>query len=220
MQSAAAGEIDTMNAEIAGVILAGGLSSRMGGGDKGLLPLARHSVLERVTARLKPQVGRFALNANGDPARFADFDAPILPDSVAGFPGPLAGVLTGLEWAAAETNCRAIVTVAADTPFFPETLVVGLSEAAAEAGTIAMARSSGRPHPTFALWPLALREPLRHFLVEEGNRRVLSFIERHRFVEVEFPLAPLRHGTLDPFFNINTPADLVEAERILQELPA
>ncbi|WP_054313046.1 molybdenum cofactor guanylyltransferase MobA [Mesorhizobium sp. 1M-11] len=208
-----------MSVEVAGVILAGGLSSRMGGGDKGLLSLGGKSVLEWVTAQFAPQVGPLALNANGDPARFSSFQRPILVDTVAGFPGPLAGILAGLEWAASETKTSTVVTVAADTPFFPENLVSELANAV-DHDTIAVARSSGRLHPTFALWPIGLREPLRHFLVEEGNRRVLSFIERHRFIEVDFPLLPLRDDTLDPFFNINTPADLTEAERILKELPA
>lgn len=210
-----------MSVEVAGIILAGGLSSRMGGGDKGLLPLGDKSVLDRVTARFTPQVGPFALNANGDPARFSGFPHPILADTVTGFPGPLAGILAGMEWAARETDAEMIATVAADTPFFPDDLITSL--AAAVEGrdeTIAVARSSGRLHPTFALWPIELNGSLRHFLVEEGNRRVLSFIERHRFIEVDFPLLPRHSGTLDPFFNINTPADLAEAERILKEFPA
>lgn len=210
-----------MSVEVAGVILAGGLSSRMGGGDKGLLSLGDQSILDRVTARFAPQVGSLALNANGDPTRFSAFQHSILADAVTGFPGPLAGVLTGLEWADATTKAPIIATVAADTPFLPQNLVAKLLAAIdGRDETIAVARSSGRLHPTFALWPAGLSEPLRHFLVEEGNRRVLSFIERHRFLEVDFPLQPLRSGTLDPFFNINTPADLVEAERILKELPA
>ncbi|HEV2503801.1 MAG TPA: molybdenum cofactor guanylyltransferase MobA [Mesorhizobium sp.] len=207
-----------MSVEVAGVILAGGLSSRMGGGDKGLLSLGGQSVLDRVTARFTPQVGSLALNANGDPTRFSAFQHPILADTVAGFPGPLAGILAGLEWAGTKTKAAMIATVAADTPFFPLDLIAKLVTAIdGRDEAIAVARSSGRLHPTFALWPVGLREPLRHFLVEEGNRRVLSFIERHRFVEVDFPLVQVRSGTLDPFFNINTPADLVEAERILKE---
>lgn len=210
-----------MSVEVAGIILAGGLSSRMGGGDKSLLSLGGRSILDRITARLTPQVGPLALNANGDPARFQDFPHAILADTVTGFPGPLAGILTGLEWASTQTEAPMIATVAADTPFFPENLVPSLAAAAGERDdTIVVALSSGREHPTFALWPIALREPLRHFLVVEGNRRVLSFIQRYRFVVVDFPLQPLCAGTLDPFFNINTPADLVEAERILKELSA
>ncbi|MFD9901234.1 molybdenum cofactor guanylyltransferase MobA [Mesorhizobium sp. NPDC059025] len=210
-----------MSVEVAGVILAGGLSSRMGGGDKGLLSLGDQSILDRVTARFAPQVGSLALNANGDPTRFSAFQHSILADAVTGFPGPLAGILTGLEWAGTKTKAAMITTVAADTPFFPLDLVARLTAAIdGRDEVIAVARSSGRLHPTFALWPARLREPLRHFLVEEGNRRVLSFIERHSFLEVDFPLQPLRSGTFDPFFNINTPADLVEAERILKEIPA
>ncbi|PLP57507.1 molybdenum cofactor guanylyltransferase MobA [Mesorhizobium loti] len=210
-----------MSVEVAGVILAGGLSSRMGGGDKGLLLLGGKSVLDRVTAQFAPQVGSLALNANGDPARFSGFQHAILADTVTGFPGPLAGILTGLEWAASKTKAQMIATVAADTPFLPQNLIAELTAAVdGRDDVIAVARSSGRRHPTFALWPVEFGRPLRHFLVEEGNRRVLSFIERHHFVEVDFPLQPLLNCTLDPFFNINTPADLVEAERILKELPA
>ena len=208
-----------MRPDIAGIILAGGLSRRMGGGDKTLLELGGRPLLDHVVARLAPQVGYLALSANGDPARFAKVGIPVLDDTVEGYAGPLAGILTGLEWAAANTPCKSLVTTAGDTPFLPVDLVAKLAAAAtSRPGSIAVASSGGRRHPTFALWPLGLRQALRRFLVDEDNRRVSAFIERHDFVEVEFPL--LTHGSdeIDPFFNINTPGDLAVAERLLQSI--
>lgn len=208
-----------MSRDIAGIILAGGLSRRMGGGDKTLLALGGRPLLDHVVARLAPQVGSLVLSANGDPARFAATELPVLADTVEGHAGPLAGILTGLEWAAANTACKALVTAAGDTPFPPADLVARLAAAAASRpGSIAVASSSGRRHPTFALWPLGLRQALRHFLVDEDNRRVSAFIERHDFVEVEFSLLAADGAQVDPFFNINTPDDLAVAERLLQSI--
>lgn len=208
-----------MSRDIAGIILAGGLSRRMGGGDKTLLGLGGRPLLGHVVARLAPQVGSLALSANGDPARFAAIGLSVLADTVEGHAGPLAGILTGLEWAAANTACEALVTAAGDTPFLPIDLVERLAAAAAgRPGSVAVASSSGRRHPTFALWPLGLRQALRHFLVDEDNRRVSAFVERHDFVEVEFPLSALGGSEIDPFFNINTPDDLAVAERLLQSI--
>ena len=208
-----------MSRDIAGIILAGGLSRRMGGGDKTLLALGGRPLLDHVVARLAPQVGSLALSANGDPARFGAVGLPILADTVEGYAGPLAGILTGLEWAAANTACEALVTAAGDTPFLPADLVAMLASAAADRpGSIAVASSSGRRHPTFALWPLGLRQALRHFLVDEDNRRVSAFVEHHDFFEVEFPLSTLGGSEIDPFFNINTPDDLAVAERLLQSI--
>jgi molybdopterin-guanine dinucleotide biosynthesis protein A len=208
-----------MSRDIAGIILAGGLSRRMGGGDKTLLALGGRPLLGHVVARLAPQVGSLALSANGDPARFAAIGLSVLADTVEGHAGPLAGILTGLEWAAANTACKSLVTAAGDTPFLPADLVAMLASAAADRpGSIAVASSSGRRHPTFALWPLGLRQALRHFLVDEDNRRVSAFVERHDFVEVEFPLSALGGSEIDPFFNINTPDDLAVAERLLQSI--
>ncbi|MER8656663.1 molybdenum cofactor guanylyltransferase MobA [Mesorhizobium sp. M0674] len=208
-----------MSQDIAGIILAGGLSRRMGGGDKTLLALGGRPLLDHVVALLAPQVGSLALSANGDPARFAAAGLPVLADMVEGYAGPLAGILTGLEWAAANTAFKALATAAGDTPFLPVDLVVRLAAAVDERpGSIAVASSGGRQHPTFALWPLGLGQALRHFLIHEDNRRVSAFIERHDCVEVEFPL--LTHGSdeIDPFFNINTPHDLAVAERLLQSI--
>jgi len=191
----------------AGVILAGGRATRMGGGDKGLLKLGGGTMLDLVLARLRPQVSRLALNANGDPARFAAWGLPVLPDSVPGHPGPLAGVLAGLDWAAAQGIDR-VVTAAADTPFFPRDLVAGLSTAAEVAGTpIALAGSheEGREvrHPTFGLWPAALREDLRGALAG-GLRKVVLWTDAHGAATARFP-----EGA---FFNVNTPADMAAAQ--------
>jgi molybdopterin-guanine dinucleotide biosynthesis protein A len=208
-----------MSRDVAGIILAGGLSRRMGAGDKTLLALGGRPLLDHVVARLAPQVGSVVLSANGDPARFAAVKLPVLADTVEGHAGPLAGILTGLEWAAANTACKSLVTAAGDTPFLPADLVERLAEAATkQPGAIAVASSSGRRHPTFALWPLGLRQALRHFLVDEDNRRVSAFIERHDFVEVEFPFLAAGGGEIDPFFNINVADDLAVAERLLQSI--
>ncbi|MBZ9660737.1 molybdenum cofactor guanylyltransferase MobA [Mesorhizobium sp. ESP-6-4] len=208
-----------MDRTVAGIILAGGQSRRMGGGDKPLLSLGKARLIDRVAARLRPQVATLGLNANGDPARFAGMGLPVIQDTVPGHAGPLAGILTGIEWAAKQTSCRWLVSAAGDTPFFPDNLVERLVLAAPDRpGTIAVASSDGRWHPTFALWPLGLRDALRHFLVDEDNRRVSAFMERHGHVEVEFPMIEARGQKIDPFFNINTPDDLAAAERLLQSL--
>ncbi|AZO23802.1 molybdenum cofactor guanylyltransferase MobA [Mesorhizobium sp. M1E.F.Ca.ET.045.02.1.1] len=208
-----------MDRSVAGIILAGGRSRRMGGGDKPLLSLGKARLIDHVAARLKPQVGTLALNANGDPARFAAMNLPVLADTVPGHAGPLAGILTGLEWAAENAACQSLVSAAGDTPFFPGDLVERLTAAARERpGAIAVASSDDRWHPTFALWPLGLSDALRHFLIDEDNRRVSAFMERHGFVQVEFPMIEAEGQRIDPFFNINTPDDLAQAERLLQSL--
>ncbi|ESY83358.1 molybdenum cofactor guanylyltransferase MobA [Mesorhizobium australicum] len=206
-----------MKRDIAGIILAGGQSRRMGGGDKALLPLGGGCVLDKVLSRFGPQLEILALSANGDPARFARFGLPVLADAIEGFAGPLAGILTGLEWAAAGLPCKAIVTAAGDTPFLPLDLVDRLAAAADEhPGSIAVASSAGRRHPTFALWPTGCRDALRHLLVDQDNRRVSAFIEQHGHVDVEFPVR--QSVGIDPFFNINVPDDLAQAEQLLQSM--
>lgn len=195
-----------------GVILAGGQATRMGGGDKGLLRLGGRSVLDQVIERLAPQVALVALNANGDAARFADLRLPVLPDSVDGFAGPLAGVLAGLDWAAAQ-GADTIVTAAADTPFFPGDLVPqllwaseGMTHPLVLAATPDAKRGTAR-HPTFGLWPVALRDDLRDALLG-GVRKVVMWTERHGGREALFPDEAA-------FFNINTPEDLQTAEGML-----
>ena len=195
-----------------GVILAGGQATRMGGGDKGRLVVGGRSLFAHVLDRLEPQVDRIALNANGDPERFSDLGLPVLADSLEGYVGPLAGVLAGLDWAA-ETGAPHIVTAAADTPFFPPDLVPRLLLAAGPSGlALAATRDeSGKlwHQPTFGLWPTALRDDLRDAL-QGGLRKVLHWTDRHGAGMAEFPT-----GTLDPFFNINTPEDLATAEAAL-----
>lgn len=193
-----------------GVILAGGQSTRMGGGDKGLLPLGSGTILGHVIDRLSPQVARLALNANGDPARFESFGLPVLADSVEGFAGPLAGVLAGLDWAA-EQGASHIVTAAADTPFFPADLVPRLLLAAEESGhPIALAKTENGRHPTFGLWPVALRDDLRRAL-RDGIRKVVQWTDAHGTATAVFPT-----DRFDPFFNVNTPEDLATATKLLE----
>jgi len=200
-----------------GVILAGGLATRMGGGDKCLLMAGGRSLLAHAIDRLRPQVDGLILNANGDPARFAGFGLPVVADSVAGFAGPLAGVLAGME-AAAARGASHIVTVAGDTPFFPGDLAARLRDAAQAEGkplACAAAPEGGRlwDHPTFGLWPVALAADLRAAL-EGGVRKVVLWTGRHGCARAVFdPGAPDGSG-IDPFFNVNTPADLTEADRI------
>jgi len=193
-----------------GVILAGGLARRMGGGDKGLLLLGGQSLLDRVIDRLGPQSGLLALNANGDPGRFAEYGLPVLPDTVPEYPGPLAGVLAGMDWAA-EAGLSHIVTAAADTPFFPRDLGARLARTARKAGTpiaLAATQEEGRliRHPTFGLWPVALRADLRAAL-EGGLRKVVLWTDKHGAATALFPD--------DAFFNINTPQDMARAEALL-----
>lgn len=192
-----------------GVILAGGQATRMGGGDKGLLPLGQGTLLSSVIDRLEPQVTGLALNANGDAARFADLGLPVLADSIEGFAGPLAGVLAGLDWAA-EQGAETIVTAAADTPFFPCDLVPrlllaadGMTHPLALAATPDAKRGTAR-HPTFGLWPVVLRDDLRSALAV-GLRKVVLWTEKHDGHEALFPDEAA-------FFNVNTPEDLATAE--------
>jgi molybdenum cofactor guanylyltransferase len=196
------------------VLLAGGLARRMGGGDKCLRPLGGRTILAHVLERARPQVDAMVLNANGDPARFAGFGLPVAGDVVEGFAGPLAGVITGLEWALAHRPDAAwVASVATDTPFFPRDLVARLLAAVADEGAeLACAASGGRAHPVFGLWPTALAGELRRALVEEGVRKIDAWTARHRLAVVEFPM-----GRVDPFFNANRPEDLAEAERLLAQ---
>ena len=196
-----------------GVILAGGLARRMGGGDKGLRRLGHTTILEHVIDRLSPQVAGLALNANGDPERFRSLGLPVIADSIEGFAGPLAGVLAGLDWAA-DLGAEAIVTAAADTPFFPCDLVPRLQLAAegmAHPLVLAATREGDRlvRHPTFGLWPVALRDDLRAAL-QGGLRKVVLWTDPHGGRLAEFPA-----GGSDPFFNVNTPEDLAAAEALL-----
>ena len=193
---------------IVAVILAGGQSRRMGGGDKCLRLLGGRPMLARVIERLAPQVAAVALNANGDPSRFASFGLEVLPDVVEGFAGPLAGVLTGLEWAVVRhPGARWLVTAAADAPFFPTDLVARLVGRVRDGSTpLACAASGGRTHPVFGIWPVALLPALREAVRVEGVRKVDRWTGRFGCAAVEFPIAD---G--DPFFNVNEPTDLEAA---------
>ena len=199
-------------APIAGIVLAGGLSSRMGGREKALLPLGGRPLLSRVVERATPQVAALALSANGDPTRLASFGLPVLADSVPGFAGPLAGILAALDWAAAAAaGFDTVASFACDTPFFPADLVARLVAARQREGAvIARAASAGRVHPIFALWPVALREELRRALRHDGPRQVVAWSARHGVATAQFDATPF-----DPFFNINTPEDLARAEGLL-----
>ena len=206
-----------MTAKVAGVLLAGGLSRRMGGGDKCLRPLGGRPILGHIIERARPQVADLVLNANGDPARFADFALPVAADVVEGYAGPLAGVLTGLDWAAANASeCQWVASFACDAPFFPLDLVESLLDAIeAEGAAMACAASNGRSHPVFGLWPVALREDLRRAMVDEAIRKVDVWTARYRLATVDFHNAEMPGGPLDPFFNTNRPDDLDAAERAL-----
>ena len=207
-----------------GVILAGGLATRMGGGDKGMLTLGGQSLVTHVMDRFGPQVAGLALNANGDPARFDGLGLPVIADSIEGFAGPLAGVLAGLDWAA-EQGAETIVTAAADTPFLPRDLVarlVATSQGMEHPLVLATTpRSEGERlksgggnrkvnrHPTFGLWPVALRDDLRAAL-NDGLRKVVLWTDQHNGREALFDAEPF-----DPFFNVNTPEDLERAKGFL-----
>jgi molybdopterin-guanine dinucleotide biosynthesis protein A len=201
--------------KVVGLLLAGGQSRRMGGGDKALRPLGGTSMLERVIERLRPQVAALVLNANGDAARFANFGLPVVADSVPDFAGPLAGVLAGLDWSAAHRpDCPFIVSVATDAPFLPTNLVARLAaELEAAEADLACAASAGRAHPVFGLWPVRLRDDLHRAVREEGIRKVDEWTARHKLVTVPFLDAPV-----DPFFNANRPEDLILAATLLQKV--
>lgn len=200
-----------MSEETIGILLAGGRSSRMGGGDKSLTTLGGMPMLAHVTQCLAPQCTALILSANGAPERFSAFGLPVLADDVEGFAGPLAGILAGLDFIAAHHPAIAwALSAATDTPFLPRALVQRLHQARAAADArIACARSGGNVHPVVALWPVALRQELRHALTVETIRKVDRFAARYPRAFADWDADPL-----DPFFNVNTPADLAEAERL------
>jgi molybdenum cofactor guanylyltransferase len=196
---------------IPGVLLAGGLARRMGGGDKPMRQIAGRTILDRVIARLAPQCDGLIINANGDPARFAAFGLPVVADSVADFPGPLAGILAALDWVAANRpSVSLVLSAAADCPFLPRDLVTRLHQAlVAEKAQLAVAASDGQSHPVIGLWSVALRDELRHSLVVEDIRKIDRWTARYRLATVTWPVTPL-----DPFFNANTMDDIAEADRL------
>ncbi len=196
-----------------GLVLAGGLARRMGGGDKALLEIGGVTILDRVLATLSGQCAGIVINANGDPKRFADTGLSVVADSVPGFAGPLAGVLAGLDWLAAQDNgVEWLLSVPGDCPFLPDDLVERLHAARRKMGTgvpLACARSGKWRHPVVGLWPLALREDLRKALTVEDLRKIEVFTARHGVAIADWPDQPV-----DPFFNVNTPEDAARAERV------
>ena len=198
---------------IPGVLLAGGLARRMGGGDKPMRQIGGRPILARVIARLAPQCDGLILNANGEPERFASFGLPVVADTVENFPGPLAGILAALDWAAVHRpDAGWILSAAADCPFLPRDLVARLHRARTEEDAqLAVAASDEQSHPVIGLWSVALREELRHALVVEDIRRVGSWTARYRLATVTWPAQPF-----DPFFNANTPDDIAAAERLAE----
>ncbi|MBU1315649.1 MAG: molybdenum cofactor guanylyltransferase MobA [Alphaproteobacteria bacterium] len=199
------------------LILAGGRSSRMGS-DKLLLPFGKGTLLAHILARLAPQVSDIALNASPDltPAH----DIRLVPDTVPGQPGPLAGVLAGLrDLAGRATGETHLLTVPSDVPFFASDLVARLQQPALDPKGITIAASDGRTHPVFGLWPVALADDLEDWIREPQNRRMSAFLARHPTVAVPWDLVETPVGMLDPFMNVNTPADIDEARRFLEVEP-
>ena len=194
-----------------GLVLAGGLARRMGGGDKARIKVGGSTILQRVLACLGPQCSRIIINANGDPARFADTGLPVVADSVPDFAGPLAGILAGLDWAAARAPGTAwLVSVPGDCPFLPSDLVTRLHEARAAAGVpLACARSGEWRHPVIGLWPVHLRDDLRHALIGENLHKIELWTARHGVAIADWPDAPV-----DPFFNVNAPDDAERAQSL------
>jgi molybdopterin-guanine dinucleotide biosynthesis protein A len=196
-----------------GLILAGGLARRMGGGDKAKIEIGGVTILDRVLATLSGQCAGLAINANGDPERFADTGLPVVPDNVPDHPGPLAGILAGLDWLAAQdTGVEWMLSVPGDCPFLPDDLVERLHEARRKMGAgvpLACARSGEWRHPVIGLWPLALRADLRHALTVEDLRKIEVWTSRHGIAVADWPVAPV-----DPFFNVNTPEDAKRAQEM------
>jgi molybdopterin-guanine dinucleotide biosynthesis protein A len=196
-----------------GLVLAGGLARRMGGGDKAKIEINGVSILDRVLSTLSGQCIGIAINANGDPTRFAETGVPVIPDNVEGFVGPLAGILAGLDWLAGHNKgVEWMLSVPGDCPFLPDDLVERLHAARREMGAgvpLACARSGEWRHPVIGLWPLALREDLRKALTVEGLRKIEMWTSRHGVALADWPAQPV-----DPFFNVNTPEDVERAEQI------
>jgi molybdopterin-guanine dinucleotide biosynthesis protein A len=197
-------------------VLAGGLARRMGGGDKARITIGGVTILQRVLTCLQPQCSRLVINANGDPARFADTELPVVADSVPDFAGPLAGILAGLDWAARQIpGCEWLVSVPGDCPFLPDDLVPRLHAARITADVpLACARSGQWRHPVIGLWPLALREDLRRALVAEGLRKIEIWTSRYGVGIADWPAEPV-----DPFFNVNTPDDAAQAQAMAARFP-
>lgn len=215
-EPAAAAESAVIYPATIGVLLAGGLGRRMGGGDKPLREIGGRTLLARAIERLAPQCEALIVNANGDPTRFASLGLPVVADSIEGFAGPLAGILTALEWLSKHrSGCEWVVSIPTDSPFLPRDLVSGLHRARLQAGLpLASACSGKQVHPVVGLWPVSLQEDLRHALVVENMRKIDRWTAKHGVADAIWPTEPY-----DPFFNANRPGDLVEAEAILARWP-
>lgn len=200
-----------------GIVLAGGASTRMGGGDKCLLPLGGRPLLAHVIERLRPQIGALVINANGDAARFAQFGLPVVPDSIGGLQGPLAGVHAGIAWVRANRpDARFVITAAADTPFFPGDLTQNfLAVLGSGPPKLLVASSEEGLHPVFGLWQVALAAAL-HESLQRGERKVSAWVKEHGAEEVYFPPIKIGNRKVDPFFNLNRPKDFAEAEALLR----
>jgi molybdopterin-guanine dinucleotide biosynthesis protein A len=199
-----------------GLVLAGGLARRMGGGDKARIKIGKSAIIDRVLATLSGQCVDIIINANGDPARFEDTGCVVVADSVPDFAGPLAGILAGLDWLAEQNNgVEWLLSVPGDCPFLPDDLTERLHEARRKLGTgvpLACARSGEWRHPVVGLWPLALRGSLRQALFEEGLHKIEVWTARHGVAIADWPDQPV-----DPFFNVNTPEDAERATRIAMQ---
>jgi molybdopterin-guanine dinucleotide biosynthesis protein A len=194
-----------------GLILAGGLARRMGGGDKAKIEIGGITILDRVLATLSGQCVGLAINANGEAERFADTGLPVIPDNVPDHPGPLAGILAGLDWLAGQdSGVEWMLSVPGDCPFLPDDLVERLHQARRKMGAgvpLACARSGEWRHPVVGLWPLALRADLRHALTVEDLHKIELWTSRHGVAVADWPAEPV-----DPFFNVNTPDDAKRAQ--------
>ena len=189
----------------------------MGGGDKCLRLLGGRPILARIIERLKPQVSEIIINANGDSSRFAGYGLPVVVDSIAGFAGPLAGVHAALEWVKRNRpGTSHVVTLATDTPFFPSDLVQHFLDEPGQPSTLLVARSDEGLHPVIGLWPVQLASALES-LLKQGRHKVGRFVEEHEAVKVYFPKAKIGGAQIDPFFNINEPEQLAEADALLKE---
>jgi molybdopterin-guanine dinucleotide biosynthesis protein A len=206
----------TTESGVLGLVLAGGLARRMGGGDKPMTTIGGESILSRALRRLAPQCKLMVINANGDPSRFAFTHLPVVPDDVPDFAGPLAGILAGLDWAAKHApGVDTVASVPGDCPFLPRDLVARLEEARhSENKPIACAHSGDWRHPVVALWPVALRQDLRHALVVEDLRKIEVWTARHGVALADWPTEPV-----DPFLNVNTPDDVARAEKLAAQYP-
>lgn len=203
-----------MSLSIAGIVLAGGLSRRMGGINKATIELSGKTMLAHAVERLTHQVTPIAINSNA--LDIETHGLPLLPDSLKGFRGPLAGILTGLEWAKAAGHTH-IISAATDTPFFPDDLLEQFLLAnEAKTDRIILATSDSNRHPVFGLWPTSIEDDLKNWFATTDTNKVLAFVHRHDWAMADFPMMGKTDQQLDPFFNINTMDDLAIAEEWLK----